>query len=128
MMAAVDVNDLIGKPWQRDARGPEAYDCWGLTRAILLRMRPDAVLPDWQVEGMTRERHTAIMAGASEVYGDRLTEPEPGALLLSPRAAHIAIVVDRWVITTRRKTGAVAVRLHEYLTRYPRTEVYRWRA
>jgi hypothetical protein len=127
-MSALDINDLIGKPWRRDGRGPDVYDCWGLTREILLRMQPDAVLPDWLIDTMTRERQREIMAGASEVYGERIDAAEHGALLLLLRAAHIAIVVDGWVITTRRKTGAVAVRVHEYLARYPGSEAYRWRA
>ncbi len=30
--------DLIGKPFLEGARGPEAYDCWGLLQAVLRRM------------------------------------------------------------------------------------------
>jgi hypothetical protein len=127
-MSTLDVNDLIGKPWQRDGRGPDVYDCWGLTREILLRMRPEARLPDWAIDTMTRERQREIMAGASEVYGERIEHVENGALLLLVRAAHIAIVVDGWVITTRRKTGAVAVRVRDYAATHPSLEVYRWRA
>jgi hypothetical protein len=127
-MSTLDINDLIGKPWQRDGRGPDVYDCWGLTREILLRMRPGATLPDWAIDTMTREKQREIMAGASHVYGERIDAMEDGALVLLLRAAHIAIVVGGWVITTRRKTGAVAVRVHEYAATYPALEVYRWRA
>ena len=128
MSAALDVNDLIGKPWRRDARGPDAFDCWGLTREILHRMRPGALLPDWAFETMTRERQREIMAGAPMVYGERIDAIEDGALVLIPRLAHIAIVVGRWVITTHGKDGAVAVPAHEFAARYPGVEVYRWRA
>lgn len=27
--------DYLGKPWVLGATGPEAYDCWGLVRAVL---------------------------------------------------------------------------------------------
>jgi cell wall-associated NlpC family hydrolase len=127
-MSALDVNDLIGKPWQRDARGPDAFDCWGLTREILQRLRPGESLPDWLVEGMTRQRQAEIMAGASTIYGDRIEAMEHGALVLVPRLAHIAIVVGRFVITTHRKGGAVAVTAHDFAARFPAIEVYRWRA
>jgi cell wall-associated NlpC family hydrolase len=30
--------DLIGKPFCDDARGPDAYDCWGLLQTVLRRM------------------------------------------------------------------------------------------
>ncbi len=30
--------DLIGKPFVRGARGPAAYDCWGLLQEVLRRM------------------------------------------------------------------------------------------
>lgn len=34
----------LGKPWQSGAGGPDAYDCWGLVRAIL-RERYDIDVP-----------------------------------------------------------------------------------
>lgn len=29
------LNDLIGRPWQANAKGPEAFDCWHLCRYVL---------------------------------------------------------------------------------------------
>lgn len=29
-MRSSDVNDYIGRPWRAGARGPDAFDCWGL--------------------------------------------------------------------------------------------------
>ncbi len=29
-----EVAALIGKPWERGASGPDAYDCWGLARKV----------------------------------------------------------------------------------------------
>ncbi|MDD5249634.1 MAG: NlpC/P60 family protein [Rhodocyclaceae bacterium] len=28
------VFDYLGKPWENGAQGPNAYDCWGLVRAV----------------------------------------------------------------------------------------------
>lgn len=33
-VAAVELTTLIGLPWLAGARGPEAYDCWGLFLAV----------------------------------------------------------------------------------------------
>lgn len=35
---------LIGAPWRSGAAGPDAYDCWGLVRAVYLR-RMEVDLP-----------------------------------------------------------------------------------
>lgn len=33
-VAAAELTSLIGLPWVAGARGPEAYDCWGLFLAV----------------------------------------------------------------------------------------------
>src|SRR6187399_3217256 len=92
----VDVNDLIGKPWRLGARGPDAYDCWGLVREVLQRMRPGEALPDWACDGMSRERQRALMAGELPAWCEPAVSVTHGSLLYSERAGHIAIVVDGW--------------------------------
>lgn len=32
------VSDFVGKPFEDGARGPDAYDCWGLVRAVYAEM------------------------------------------------------------------------------------------
>ena len=36
---------LIGKPWVSGAAGPEAFDCWGLLRHVLLERRGLSLCP-----------------------------------------------------------------------------------
>lgn len=31
------VNNYIGRPWGKGAQGPDAYDCYGLARDVMLR-------------------------------------------------------------------------------------------
>lgn len=38
--------EVIGKPWERGAAGPGAYDCWGLVRVLTERMHGDALAAD----------------------------------------------------------------------------------
>ncbi len=51
----------IGLPWHAGARGPEAFDCWGLFLAIQrdhfgreLPEIPELLLHGWRVEGFYR--------------------------------------------------------------------------
>ena len=37
-VVAVELTRLIGLPWVAGARGPEAYDCWGLVRLVHQRL------------------------------------------------------------------------------------------
>jgi hypothetical protein len=127
-MSGLDVNDLIGKPWRLGGRGPDAFDCWGVVREVLQRMLPGLPLPDWASDTMTRERQREIMAGAFPVHCTRTDELVDGVLLLSRRAGHIAIVVDRWALSARRFTGVVAVRADLYAAQFCDTEAYKWRA
>lgn len=127
-MTAVDVNDLIGKPWRLGARGPDAFDCWGLTREVLQRMRPDKPLPDWTRDGMTRDRQRSLMAGEIPAWCEPAYGFPHGSLLFSERAAHIAIVVDGWALTAvRHGGGVVAMRAPQFATLFPDVRVYTWR-
>ena len=130
MIAAVDVNDLIGKPYRLGGRGPDAYDCWGLVREVLRRMLPGQALPDWASDQMSKDRQRQLMAGHVPLYCDRTTELAHGVLLLSLRAGHIAIVVDRWAVSAvRRGFGRViAMRTYDYAAQFPDVEAYKWRA
>ena len=33
----MNILDYLGKPWQAGAVGPDAFDCWGLVRAVYWR-------------------------------------------------------------------------------------------
>ena len=48
-----DYLDLLGVPFERGARGPEAYDCYGL--AIEMFRRAGVVVPDFTSPGTLEE-------------------------------------------------------------------------
>jgi cell wall-associated NlpC family hydrolase len=129
MNAAPDVNDLIGKGWLIGGRGPDRYDCWGLVREVLQRMRPGLPLPDWASDEMTRERQRALMAEAFPAHCTPATDLVPGVLLHSERAAHIAIVVGGgMVLEVRRSVGVAAMRAADYTRQFADMRAYTWRA
>lgn len=49
----------LGRPWQVGAAGPEAYDCWGLVRAIYL----DQLGVDLPAAGFTSEDVKTVLTG-----------------------------------------------------------------
>lgn len=61
--------DLLGKPWRKDGRGPDAFDCVGLLLEISRRL--GSALPDYK-----SDLHELALAlcGAWE----RVTDPQPG--------------------------------------------------
>ena len=122
-----EVNDLIGKPWRLGARGPDAYDCWGLVREVMQRMRPGLPLPDWASDEMTRTRQRSLMAEAFPVYCVPTKELNDGVLLMSENASHIAIVANRWVISARRFSGVIAMRPADYAMYFTDLECFAWR-
>ena len=122
------LDDLIGKPFKLGGRGPDAFDCWGLVREVMQRMRPGLALPDWASDGIARDDQRAIMAGACPVYCEPVDGMPDGALLVSEFAGHIAIVVGHWVITARRFGGVVALRPRDYAQQLPDLRAYTWRA
>jgi len=43
---SISVSDLIGKPFEYNARGPEKYDCWGLV--MEMQRRNGIKIPDYE--------------------------------------------------------------------------------
>lgn len=69
-------NRYIGLPWENGAQGPEAYDCWGLVRAVY-RLHYGIDLPVLDVDAM--DVRAVMRRIGSETRGDRWTEVQvPG--------------------------------------------------
>ncbi|HXD05652.1 MAG TPA: hypothetical protein VN680_06370, partial [Burkholderiaceae bacterium] len=96
-------------------------------REVLLRLRPDAPLPDWASDHMTRERQRQLMSTAAPVYGVPTSDFDTGVILMSERRAHIAIIVEGWAITARRGGGVVAMRPWDYVQHFGDLQAYTWR-
>jgi cell wall-associated NlpC family hydrolase len=76
----VSVSDLVGKPFEWKARGPHAYDCWGLVRECLLRAGLRDV-PDYRsaTEGAA---NAVTMLDAMANGWRKLRAPGPGAVVV----------------------------------------------
>ncbi len=58
-MSNVNINDLIGKKFERGARGPETYDCHGL--AIEVFKRFNIYFPDIDIAGLAAKEATEML-------------------------------------------------------------------
>lgn len=92
----LDYRDLLGKDFQYGARGPDAYDCYGLM--IECRRRVGKYMPeDYLSFEDLHERHLAIMEAARTRFVE-LCQPQPHCLVtfkIHPRfTTHIGMVLE----------------------------------
>ncbi len=84
----IDVADLIGKPFEIGARGPDKYDCYGLLVEVF--KRAGSIVPDY--ESPSDGKIIAIMM-SKEIELWEETHLEPGAALLFriPGSTHVGV-------------------------------------
>jgi len=110
------INDLIGKPFKDKARGPDAYDCYGLVLEVFRRQGIE--IPDYGV-GFVTEQTALIDKKVQEVWKDwdQIKKPIPGGLIILAFpfpgwASHFGVMVNgEKFINTRIKTGVVIDRI-----------------
>lgn len=125
MSAALDVNGLIGLPWQRGARGPDAYDCWGLV--IELARRSGRTVPaDWASADMTRAEQRALMQAQAPRRTLQLPGPAEGAIAYSRCLSHCGLVLHGRVLHAARGAGVVAWSISMWQRTFPDATWHAW--
>lgn len=88
--------DLLGRPFEANARGPESFDCVGL--AVEMARRLGKQLPAFV--SSEAELHAQLGAGGVTLADlPQIVKPEPGCIVLlrmSPSEHHIAFMVDEF--------------------------------
>lgn len=133
----MSLDHFVGLPYREGARGPDAFDCYGLVAAVLRAVR-GVELPDWYQDtpgpqGASRAISAALQG---EIAGGRCVRVDwpaefPGdydiAIVSSAdRPHHVGVVVSGGVLHASRAFGSAWHSLARFLTYYPRTEFYRW--
>lgn len=115
---AFDVQDLIGKPFERGGRGPDAYDCFGLVME-LMRRDGAAAIPDYPAPPDLSDVEKVV----KEVIGDwKECEPRPGCVILfriKGYGCHVGYLLDRrrFVHTWEGSHGVTIERMNDWKRR-----------
>lgn len=133
------LDDFVGLPYREGARGPDAYDCYGLVAAVFRAIR-GVELPDWYQgspgqQGASRAISAAL---AGEVAGGRSVRvnwpeeaPEEFDIAIvgsTTRPHHVGVFVAGGVLHASKTFGSTWHSLPRFLSFYPKTEFYRWAA
>ncbi len=118
------LNDYIGMEYEDGARGPEKFDCWGLTRAIRHEYLGLPLLPSF---GHVRNTMPREFTKSYKAVAKTMTrcEPEIGAIAAVFRGkicVHVAVVVeidgDLAVIEINPDTNCRWLRIPDFERRY----------
>lgn len=114
------------------ARGPDAYDCWGVVRDAWVRMFNREPLPAY--DGIDPEDKAALTMETYKVmrmYGFSEVEIHEGAIATAWRAnlcVHVGIVVEAdgrpWILETDKGSGPCLTRPSRFEKRYTRVVYY----
>ena len=124
---------FIGVPYKAGARGPDAYDCYGLVAAIY-KAAKGIDLPDWYASapGVPAAARAISDALAGETKAGRAVKvDDPQELDIAVvggahAANHVGVVVNGGVIHSSKTFGSTWHSMTRFKMFYPRTEFYRW--
>lgn len=127
----MNINDLFLAPYEKNGRGPERFDCFGLFREIAARR--GVVVPDRPTPVALRECEAAILAGIDAEGWQPLAAAVPwcaAALRVGPWVAHVATVMEDGVhfIHTTHAHGVTVQRLDSPKWAGRIAGFYRWGA
>lgn len=120
----------LNKPYRDGAMGPDAYNCWGLVRAVRHEVFGLGLLPEFGGK-------IAPCRGSQRDYLSlsamlELCNPEPAAIAAAFKGgicAHVGIVVQAngllMILETNEKTGPRLIRVADFCRQYTRILFYR---
>lgn len=130
------VAGLIGRPWDRFAVGPDAFDCWGLVADVQDRLW-DRPMP-WArslvgEDPSLRSVIKAIQASELQRSWQHVSRPAPGDLVIMCRAnlpIHIGIWIDAGpgcvgILHCEQYSGVILQSLAQAKSEWPRIEFRR---
>jgi cell wall-associated NlpC family hydrolase len=129
----MNLDHYIGLPYREGARGPDAFDCYGLV-AEVYRSILGVNLPDWYqaASGPLAASRAISAAVAGEVDGGRscrISEPvdlDIAVVGSNRRPHHVGVVFSGGVLHASRTFGSTWHPMPRFVMLYPHTEFYRW--
>lgn len=131
----MNLDDYIGLPYREGARGPDAYDCWGIVAEVLRAARGWS-LPDWYQsapgpQAASRAISAAVegeVAGGRSVRVDAPEDYDIAVVGSGTRPHHVGVYIHGGVLHASRGLGSTWHQLGRFRMLYPHTEFYRWLA
>ncbi len=119
--------DMLGAPYSRGARGPEAYDCWGVVVEAASRMGIE--LPDWDSTDWKSGDHTKTFEAERSSRTWSIVAPEavvPGDVgicrMAESMTCHACLYIGGgYVIHCEHASGVLIDQREVFLDRYERT-------
>ena len=100
------INDVIGKPWEDRATGPDTYDCWGLVVDSFKRL--DGIeLPS--VDGYDSGSPIEVSGAAEELNGDWVEIPSAEHLCVFCVYSDLGSMIHVGRVVEVRKAGLYAI-------------------
>jgi cell wall-associated NlpC family hydrolase len=119
------LQDLIGKPYVKGARGPDAFDCWGVCVEVYRRL--GVILPDYRAGHLTHAQAAALMANTARDRTDPLPKPELWCFVFDDRIGHMGLFVHARILHCARGLGVVLQRFEQFALMHPHMTFARWR-
>ncbi len=129
----MNADAFIGLPYREGARGPDAYDCYGIVAAFLKAVR-GVELPDWYQDapgpqGASRAISAALAGECAGGRSVRVENPQDCDIAIvgsASRPHHVGVAVHGGVLHAERRFGSAWHPLPRFIMLYPCTEFYRW--
>lgn len=126
----LDVNDILGKPYKAHARGPNAFDCYGLVIEVEKRLghtMPDLYTRLSKSEEREYDPHNADFS--TEMSGlEKTKKPKFGDVILffdkKGRIVHTGVYLKNDDFIHCNKRGVHIMKLSQCLEK---SEVYTWK-
>lgn len=120
-----DFNDLIGRPFARGGRGPDAFDCWGVVLEVRRRLGL-ALPPDYASGALSRAHMCELFRTKALPPGWHRAELSRGAVVLSATGAHAGVFVAGRILHTQARGGVVAWSLGHWTAVFGELECWQW--
>ena len=117
------LGDLAGRPFVRGARGPDAFDCWGVVIEARRRLGLP-VPPDFASAALTREDMLALFATQRPAAWRRAPELVAGGIVLARDAGHAGVHVAGRILHAAAKAGVVTWSLGQWAAVYGAIECW----
>lgn len=129
----MNINDFIGLPYREGARGPDAYDCYGLVAAVLRAAR-GWELPDWYAaasgpQAASRAISAALVGEIAGGHARRVETPVDCDIAIVGsrlRPHHVGVVFNGGVLHAAKAFGSTWHPFSRFANLYPAVEYYQW--